>query len=208
MNQLYLTQNKIESVGYYNKPCDLNILSDNPTYLMGPNGFELTELEIEFIKANNGKFYSNNVRVQKNDWINQLDTKEGVILNHSFMLYRRSYNGEAGYQMQKMVLRDPRINRILKQTPRWGLDVSLEYIDNDTVFEIIHWEYDTGSYEEIEELRQKYEPLFLNTDWQDGAKEIFKRKDKWINLGFFSQSKYKCKYFGLIPESFGQVRWL
>jgi hypothetical protein len=107
MNQLYLTQNKIESTGWYNRPCDASLLSDNPTYLMGPNGFELTELEIE-----------------------------------------------------------------------------------------------------LEEIRERYEPLFLNTDWQDGAKEIFKRKDDWINLGFFPQSKYKCEYFGLIPENFGEVRWL
>ena len=36
--------------------------------------------------------------------------------------------------------------------------------DIDNVFEIVHWEYDTGSYEELEELRERYEPLFLNTD--------------------------------------------
>ena len=47
MNGLFLTQNKIESTGWYNKPCNESLLSDNPTYLMGPNGFELTELEIE-----------------------------------------------------------------------------------------------------------------------------------------------------------------
>jgi hypothetical protein len=208
MNKLYLTQNKIESTGWYNKPCNKSLLSDNPTYLMGPNGFELTELEIELVKSNDGKFYSDDVKVQKSDWITQPDTKEGVVLNHSFILYRRSYNGDAGIQLQKMSLKDPRINRIVKQKPRWGLDISLEFIDKDNVFEIVHWEYDTDSYEKIEELRDRYEPLFLNTDWQDGAKEIFKRKDEWINLGFFPQSKYKCEYFGLIPENFGQVRWI
>ena len=208
MNGLFLTQNKIESTGWYGNPCDESKLSSNPTYLMGPNGFELTELELELVRANDGKFYSDTDKVQKSNWLGQVDTIEGVILNHSFFLYRRSYNGEAGRQLEKMALKDPRVNRIAKQMPRWGIDMSLEYIDHDNVFEIVHWEYDTGTYEELEELRERVEPLFLNTDWQDGAMKIFKRKDEWINLGFFPQSKYKCEFFGLIPENFGQVRWL
>ena len=203
-------QNSIlEQLGYYDKPCDESKLSDNPAYLMAPNGFSLTELEIELIRAAGGSFYSETDIAQKTDWFAQApDVKQGVVMNHSFMLYRRGYEGEASEQLWRMSATNPRIHRVLQQRPRWGLDISLEYILPDgTMFEILHWEYDSDQWEPIEELRQLYEPKILAIDWEDGAQQMLKRKDEWHQLGWFPQSKYKCDYFGFIPENFGQVLW-
>lgn len=199
----------LEPLGYYDQPCDESKLSDDPTYLMAPNGFSLTELEVELVRANKGSFYSDDDLAQKSNWFVQAPmAKQGIVMNHSFMLYRRAYNGQAAEQLWNMAQTDPRIHRVLQQRPRWGLDISLEYILPDgTMFEILHWEYDSDQWEPIEELRQRYEPKILAIDWEDGAQQILKRKAEWHHLSWFPQSKYKCDYFGFVPENFGQVLW-
>jgi hypothetical protein len=209
MSSLSLANSYLEPLGYYSKPCDTTGLSADPTYLMGPNGFDLTELEVALVLANGGRLYRNTVPAQKDEWIVQdSDTRSGVVLNHSYLLYRRAYDGEAGDQLWRMAQHDPRIHRVAQQRPRWGVDISLEYIQADgTVFEIIHWEYDTDSWHDVEEKRQRYQDIFLSTDWEDGAKKLLAKKSEWHHLGWFPQSKYKCDYFGLIPENFGAVLW-
>lgn len=209
MTLLYLANDCLETQGYYSEPCDTTRLSDDPTCLMGPNGFDLTELEVALVRANRGRLYKDCIPAQKDLWIAQdPDVRQGVVLNHSFLLYRRAYDGNAGQQLWNMAQQDPRIHRVAQQRPRWGLDISLEYILADgTVFEIIHWEYDTDIWEDVEEKRQRYQNLFLTTDWEDGAKRLLARKSEWHHLGWFPQSKYKCDYFGLIPENFGAVLW-
>ena len=56
-------------------------------------------------------------------------------------------------------------------------------------------------------VRSKYEKLFLDIDWDDAGKQLLKKKDEWWHLGFFEQSDYKCKYFGVEPEQFKMVLW-
>jgi hypothetical protein len=206
---LQIKNDTLESLGYYTNPCNEFNLSKDPTYLMAPNGFSLTELEIELVRANNGKFYSETDLAQKTDWFIQIpNEKEGVVMNHSFMLYRRAYKDAASEQLWRLAKENPRIHRVLQQRPRWGLDISMEYILADgTMFEILHWEYDSDQWEPIEDLRQQYEPKILSIDWEDGAKQMLKRKDEWHHLSWFPQSKYKCEYFGFVPENFGQVLW-
>ena len=206
---LKIQNSLLEPLGYYNKPCDESKLGDDPTHLMAPNGFSLTDLEVELIRAAGGSFYSEDDLAQKTDWFVQTpNAKEGIVMNHSFMLYRRAYEGAASEQLWRLSAADPRIHRVLQQRPRWGLDISLEYILADgTMFEILHWEYDSDQWEPIEELRQLYEPKILSIDWEDGAQQILKRKAEWHHLSWFPQSKYKCDYFGFVPENFGQVLW-
>ena len=207
--QLYLSTDLLESQGYYSQPCDAESLSDDPTYLMGPNGFDLTELEVSLVRANHGRLYRDTVNAQKDEWIAQDPAVcSGVVLNHSYLLYRRAYVGDAESQLWNLAQTDPRIHRVLQQRPRWGLDISLEYIQADgTMFEILHWEYDTDSWADVEEKRQQYQHQFLNTDWEYGAQQLLARKSEWHHLGWFPQSQYKCEYFGVIPEYFGAILW-
>ena len=209
MNGLYVKNDKISPIGYFRKPVDVAKLSDNPTFRMSPNGFQLTELEEALLLANGGKFYADDERADMVDWLGQSgDVREGVVMNHSFIIYRRAVDGEAYKQLWEMAQHNPTIHRVLQQKPRWGLDFSVEYIKPDgTMFEIIHWEYDTTDYGAIEELRERYQEKFLTTDWEAGAKYLLSKKHEWIDLGWFPQSKYKCDFFGLVPENFGQVLW-
>lgn len=207
---LYVKIDHIDKIGFYSTPCNTDILSPDPTYLMAPNGFSLTELEIALVRANKGEFYSSTDLTQKHDWLAQDHiATQGVVLNHSLILYRRAYDGEASQQLWNLAQRDARIHRVLQQKPRWGLDLSLEYIQSSgTIFEILHWEYDTDNWTEAENLRCQYQDRFLTIDWEWGAKQLLSRKSEWHHLGWFPQSKYKCEFFGVIPENFGQVFWL
>ena len=209
MTALELVHNKpLDPVGYYSKPCNESQLSDNPTDLMDPNSFDLVELEIELVKANTGDIYSERYPSEKADWFRQEETRFGVVLNHSNVLYRRAYDGEAREQLLRLAVLDGRIHRVLQQRPRWGLDISLEYISHQgDMFEILHWEYDSDNYNEIEELRQRYEPVILNTDWEDGARHLLKRKTEWHHLHMKEQNKYKTDYFGFVEENYGRFLW-
>jgi hypothetical protein len=206
--QFYLIDGHIDPTGYYDAPFTDNI-SNDPVALYAPNGFTLTELEVALVKANRGEFYQPDDYSQRKDWIGQNGTpREGVVMNHSHILYRRAYSGEALQQLLKLADDNPTIHRVIQQRPRWGLDFCVEWIDRSgNVFEILHWEYDTFNYEEIEELRQRYEEKFMTTDWEDGARYLLAKKSAWHGLGWIPQSTYKCNYFGVIPENFGQVPW-
>jgi hypothetical protein len=47
----------------------------------------------------------------------------------------------------------------------------------------------------------------LKVDWDDAAKNMLKAKDQWHHLDFFSQSDWKCQYFGIVKERFKMVLW-
>ena len=46
-----------------------------------------------------------------------------------------------------------------------------------------------------------------NQDWDERAKTMLERKDEWHKLGFFEQSAWKTKFFGIEKERFKMVLW-
>jgi hypothetical protein len=208
MNNLYVKCDLVETTAYYDRPCTEEELGDDPTQDFDPNGFGLTDLEIALVRANSGRFYREDYLTQKTDWIAQPTTLSGIVLNHSFILYRRAYCGEAEQFLWKLAKKDPRVHRVLQQRPRFGLDLCVEYINPDgTIFEVLHWEYDNVDPIHIEYYRDQYQDKFLNMDWEFAAKQLLSKKAEWHDLAWFPQSKYKCDYFGIIPENFGMVLW-
>lgn len=208
MTPFFIANQEVDTIAAYCDPCDTTKLSEDPTLDYDPNGFGLTELEIELIRANNGCFYRPDYLTQKIDWLAQPLTTSGIVLNHSYILYRRAYEGKAAQQLWNLAQKDPRIHRVLQQRPRFGLDICVEYIQADgTIFEVLHWEYDSTNPEEIEYYRNLYQDKLLNTDWEHAAQVLLAKKHEWHGLAWFPQSRYKCDYFGMIPENFGQVLW-
>jgi hypothetical protein len=51
------------------------------------------------------------------------------------------------------------------------------------------------------------EETILKVDWEFAAKTLISKKDEWINLGFFEQSKYKTDFFNLPEERFKMIAW-
>jgi hypothetical protein len=75
------------------------------------------------------------------------------------------------------------------------------------VFELLHWEYDGFDHKEIAGKKAHMEEFLLQQDWDDRAKNMLERKSEWHDLGFFEQSEWKTKFFGIEKERFKMVLW-
>jgi hypothetical protein len=92
--------------------------------------------------------------------------------------------------------------------PKWGLDFSIDYADRDgNVFELLHWEYDGFEHDEIQSKKIRMEEFLVNQDWPDRARVMLTRKEEWHGLGFFEQSEWKTRFFGIEKERFKMVLW-
>ena len=59
----------------------------------------------------------------------------------------------------------------------------------------------------VKVVKNTVENLVLKTDFDLKAQEMIERKDEWHHLGFFEQSDWKQKFWGLPPENFKEVIW-
>ena len=92
--------------------------------------------------------------------------------------------------------------------PKWGIDISIDYVSPDAVFEVFHYEWDAFDYNHVIEKKQEIEQFVIKQDWDDIAIKLWDKKDEWINLNFFDQTKWRTDYFGLSPEKFKNVIWV
>jgi hypothetical protein len=208
MIDLKITDNQFEEDNWVYYPV---IFTNAPTKadidLFDQNGFDQTVLE---------QHYTNNVphrphqRCIKWDWIFQTPATKmsGAVLNHSILLQRKGYKGAARQQLMIFAEINPLVHKVANIKPKWGLDFSMDYVNSlgDT-FEVLHYEFDTFSYNEAHERKLAYEEKFLSVDWDHAALKILEHKDEWYNLPFTEQSAWKCEYFGIEHESFGHVCW-
>lgn len=178
--------------------------------LFDQNGYDLTELEKIYANANlfpvthhRGPRYS-----LRQDWFRQDYVPEGPILNHAFVFERKGYTGPALDQLKTWSKKDPIFNKLINYRPKWGVDFSMDYCGLDCEsFEVLHYEYDGFSFEEIEQVRAKLETRFLEIDWHEASRDILRQKEDWHPLEFFEQSDWKCQYFGIPKERFKMVAW-
>ena len=212
---LSITTNKFEQSGYWSNPIP-NYLQQWPLFptpeyvdIFDQNGYDLTALEVLYARANNAittvHRYKMTLRV---DWFQETYKMSGAVLNHSFLFERKGYEGRAAEQLKEWTERNPLLHKLLSYRPKWGLDFSMDYVDKDgNCFEILHWEYDGFSCDEIQQVKELIEPKLLAIDWDDAGKQLLERKTEWHSLDFFAQSDWKCNYFGLMPERFKMVAW-
>ena len=209
---LKLTGNKLDANGYWSKP--VAKLTYIPTVedidLFDQNGYDLTEIEKHFASSNMAGVDSHRCHRSaiKQEWFTQSITVEGAHLNHSLLFERKGYSGSALEQLKHWAYDLPLLHKIIAMRPKWGLDFSMDYADRSgNAFELLHWEYDGFSYEEIQAVKESVEPIISSIDWQDAAKQLLNRKTEWHSLDFFAQSDWKCNYFGIVKERFKMVIW-
>ena len=214
MQEVYLTANQFNANGYWQNniliPSVALSVSSDSLALFDQNGYDLTELEQVFAQCNFASTSSHRSHrtAIKRTWFNQLPKLEGAILNHSLLFERKAYTGDALAQLKRWAERIPRMHQLIALRPKWGLDFSMDYVDRSgNAFEVLHWEYDSFDYNEIQEVKQQAEHILNPINWDDAAKEILKRKHEWHHLDFFQQSNWKCNYFGIQPERFKMVAW-
>ncbi len=207
-----LTDNKFNPQPFWTMPVAklVYLPTSEDVALFDQNGYDLTVIEQHFAYGNYTKHkkHREHIRCLKEDWFQQDHEIEGAVLNHSNLFERKGYAGQALKQLRAWAYDLPLLSKVIALRPKWGLDFSMDYVDRKgTAFEILHWEWDSFDYIEIECIRKIIEPRLLAIDWNDAAQQILKRKDEWHHLDFFAQSKWKCEYFGIPNERFKMVAW-
>jgi hypothetical protein len=181
------------------------------TELFDQNGYDLTPLEQLYAEANGqaGRWHRPNHYALKYDWFtDEQNSVTGAHINHALLFERKGYIGAALEQLESWAQHNNLIYKIIKMLPKWGMDISVDYVDsNGNVFELLHWEYDGFNYQEIADKKIHIEKFLLDVDWDHAAKTMIRRKSEWHHLGFFEQSAWKTEFFGIERERFKMVLW-
>lgn len=212
MSSVVLTNNQFDPVGYWINPVEkiVFIPTAEDLALFDQNGYDLTDLEKHYAYSNwaKPKKHREHRVALKQPWFTQEYTIEGPVLNHSLLFERKGYTGAALEELKFWAKDLPLVYKLISMRPKWGLDFSMDYVDREgNAFEILHWEWDSFNYEEIVAVKETIEPIILDIDWEQAAKDLIKYKDNWHNLEFFEQSDWKCNYFGIPKERFKMVIW-
>ena len=102
---------------------------------------------------------------------------------------------------------NPMLYKLIKMKPKWGIDISIDYVSEDAVFEVFHYEWDSFVYEDVAEKKLEIQKFILSKDWDDVANTLWNIRDEWYHLDFFEQTKWRTDYFNLTPEKFKNVIW-
>ena len=210
--KITLSKNNFNPNPYYTLPIDLDESIDLKSTIdtFDQNGFDLTDLEILYAKKMDLdiKKVRHTHFVLKDDWFTAEPTDRGCHINHAVIFERKGFAGAAKEQMIELADKCPLIHKVLQIKPKWGLDFSVDYADaQGNVFEVLHWEWDTFNFEEIQQKKKQMDIFLLSQDWDKMAKQLLDRKEEWYKLGFFEQSDYKTKFFGIEKERFKMVIW-
>ena len=175
------------------------------------NGYDLTKLEQLYAVANgaNTTRHRNSEHITlRQTWFEDDSPESGPHINHAVMFERKGYSGEALQQLTTWAGYRPQFHKLIAMRPKWGLDFSIDYADREgNVFELLHWEYDGFEYNEIADKKAQMEEFLVNQDWTDRARVMIERKEEWHGLGFFEQSEWKTRFFGIDKERFKMVLW-
>ena len=175
--------------------------------LFDQNGYHLTKAEQSYADING---YPKNIRrhetVIRQPWITY-DKYDGAHINHSDLFERKAYSGAALEQLNLYAVNNPMLYKLIKMKPKWGIDISIDYVSANAVFEVFHYEWDSFEYEAIAEKKLEIEKFVLSQDWDDVANRLWQIKDEWFYLDFFEQTNWRTNYFGLSPEKFKNVIW-
>lgn len=205
-----LTSNTLNKDPFFLNPTnDVDTLKNsNSVDLFDQNGYHLTKAEQVFLSYNGYKpIERRHEDCLRYDWL-VWDKRDGAHINHSDLFERKGFESEALVQLHMCAESNPMLHKLIKMKPKWGIDISIDYVSEDAVFEVFHYEWDSFEYDPVIEKKQEIEEFVLNQDWDEVAKTLWKKKNEWYDLDFFEQTKWRTDYFGLTPEKFKNVIWL
>lgn len=181
------------------KPLNDQVVLDTTMKYFDKDGFEINLLEQEYYKNNNVDISQEHLFHIANhvDWIVDIESSTfGCVVDHSMISTRWQFEGAAKEQLIRLSYQKPELNKLLAIRPKWGIDFSLDYVYPGGCMELFHIEADYWTFDEAQEGKWKAEQLILNTDWQDQAETVLKKKDQWIDLNADDQADWKAQYFG------------
>lgn len=119
------------------------------------------------------------------------------ILDHSMILTRCSYGGDALAQLKHHSKQFPYLKKYLLAKPKWGLDFALEYFDENTYIEVLHIEQDYNTYEKAQQAKAEFEYRILSTDWISFTRNIVNKRIEWEKLQGMARNDWKAREWGL-----------
>lgn len=169
------------------------------------DGFELTPLEQRYYKANGVPLTNclHHLACHK-PWIEQTDFTSGVILDHSMILERYAFGGNARAQLEKHANEIPVLWKLIHTKAKWGLDFSVDYIKDGQVLDLFHIEIDSSDWNEIMDLHSSTSHAILHEDWEQMAKDVLSKKYIWEHMDGQEQSNWKANYFGFAKSEYIQ----
>lgn len=204
-----VANSKLREKAYFVDVTDqIDILKDiNSVDLFDQNGYHLTKAEQAFL-INNGyqPIERRHEDCLRQDWL-VWNKREGAHINHSDLFERKGFKDAALEQLLEYAHENPMLYKLTKMKPKWGIDISIDYVSKDAVFEVFHYEWDSFEYAAVIEKKQEIEKFILSHNWDEVAEELWDKKDEWFYLDFFEQTKWRTDYFGLTPENFKNVIW-
>lgn len=218
-NDLCLAESHFDPAPCWTKPVPVNLLigdfmcSSECVKSFDQNGYDLCPLEQLYAKTNmepelDFTHYRGFRTSIHKPWFLQDEKLSGYVINHSMLLERKGYGGEALAQLKSYAKSNPLVYKLVNYKTKWGLDLSIDYVDESgECWEVFHYEYDSFDYRKIIQVKSAVESMVASTDFDQVVKDLQARKSEWFNLEFFAQSEWKTKYFGLEPERFKMVGW-
>ena len=206
---MVLTDNKLHSEPCFLDPIfNTDILKDPKSVdLFDQNGYHLTRAEQAFLPHNGYKpIERRHEDCLRYDWL-VWDKRNGAHINHSDLFERKGFASVAKEQLEACAEINPMLYKLIKMKPKWGIDISIDYVSKDAVFEVFHYEWDSFEYQAVVDKKGEIEEFVLAQDWDDVAKTLWKKRDEWYDLDFFDQTQWRTDYFGLSPEKFKNVIW-
>ena len=158
------------------------------------DGFELNRAEQKYytIMGHSINRCLNHPTYTKN-WYTSTDPK--LIIDHSLVLFRCEYRGDALRQLKELKKSVPQAGLLIKTRAKWGFDFALDSVDhNGDIFEVLHIEYDTNVFSQFCHQLNLIQEKIDKIDWYSAADSILQNRDKWESLQGFAQNDWKAKF--------------
>lgn len=162
-------------------------------YYYDKDGFELNLAERRYYQAQ---------QFPLNDCLNHICWQEPwleitdpvVFIDHSLILHRANYTEQAQEQLINFKKDIPSAGFLLNTRQKWGFDFALDAVLDDTVFEVIHIEYDNLNYQQFYDRLKSVEEQITKTDWTSAANAILKHCSQWEHLKGYDQNHWKSNF--------------
>ena len=167
--------------GYYTEPTlDVDILRDPKSVdLFDQNGYHLTKAEQAFLVPNGyDPIERRHEDCLRQDWL-IWDKRDGAHINHSDIFERKGFADQALEQIEYIASEsNPMLFKLVKMKPKWGIDISIDYVSPDAVFEVFHYEWDSFEYDAVLEKKEEIEQFVILKDWDDIAQILWNRRKR------------------------------
>ena len=186
---------------------DESIFADTELDFFDREGYQLNTIEKVFHEENKVNFYSENrmarrvsddaLNVVLQHWFEQVEEHPNIYIDHSHVLHRFGFDGEARAQIKRHAEKHPKLWKMYHIKPKYGIDFCFDWIEDQHVTEVLHIEMDIRENSLMKETIGQLTEFIESKDWVDLSTYIISKKDEWQPLDDYAQAVWKAKTTGL-----------